>query len=183
MAVQLPRAFDPAQETDKVLARAKQKASKDFRWTSAACLTNVAHLAYYCHVLGREGEALEVCRFLGQYQFAGNHSLWSPVEPVLALQARLARQGGRVDEADECVRRIRTAGFVEARLKGSLLTTENAERAEREGQKALERDYRLAQLGELCLLIELGGSPECPVASLEKAYEENAVRLRLLLGG
>jgi hypothetical protein len=183
MTVELPGVFDPSGEDDKVLERAKKKASKNFRWTSSACLMAAEELAFLCHVLGRDGEALEVARFVGGYEFGGNYSLWSPVEGTLALQARLARQKGDNSEADECVRRVRAAGFVASRLDGSLLNIEDAERAEREGRKSLERDYRLGQLHELFLLIELGGSKKWPVSSLEKAYQDNLARLRVLLGG
>jgi hypothetical protein len=180
--VSLPRAFDPDHETHKFLVHVKKKASKNFRWTSAACLTNGTELAFYLHALGRDEEALEVSRFLGQYQFAGDFRYWSPLEVALCLRAWLARQRGHAEEAAESVRRVREAGFVARRLEGGLLDVEAADRAAREGNTSSERDWRLRVLEEVCFMSELGGSEAYPLARLEQLHRETTDRLRALLG-
>jgi hypothetical protein len=180
--VSLPEAFASDRESHEFLARVKKKASKNFRRTSAECLRNAGQLAFYLHALGRDEEALAVCRFLGQVQFDGNFNRWSPLETVLCLQARLARAQGNAEEAAESVRRVREAGFVAARLEGRLLDTEPAERAARDGDKARERDFRLHVLDEVCFMSELGGSEAYPVATLERLHQETVERLRTLLG-
>jgi hypothetical protein len=123
-----------------------------------------------------------VCRFLAQYQFAGNFSMWSPLELALCLRARLARGQRQSEEAAESVCRVREAGFVARRLEGGLLDTAAADRAARDGDKAIERDYRLRVLQEVCFMIELGGSEAYPVQKLERLHDETVDRLRALLG-
>jgi hypothetical protein len=176
-------AFPPAllsdTETDPFLARLKARAAKRFRWTSPASLWNVAELAYWCHVFRRDAEALEICEFLSHYQFAGNYARWSPVEFALALQARLLRRRRKKARAGECVRRIRDAGFVDERLKGSMLDPNSALKlALKRGDPVAERNARLRRLQELCFIIELGGSRALPVSAAEADYRENLARLR-----
>jgi hypothetical protein len=181
-SISLPRAFDPRQETHKFLARAKTKASKNFRWTSSKCLSNATTLAFWSHVFGRDEDALEICRFLAQCQFTGNFSLWSSVELALALQSRLLRKLRQRAEARQCIKRIQEAGFVASRLKGDLLDRDYLKIAIKEGRKILEREIRLRMLQELCFMIELGGSKTFPVASLERDYQETMNRLRNMVG-
>jgi hypothetical protein len=108
--VALPSALLSQEESEPFLARLKARAAKRFRWSSSASLRNVTELAYWCHIFRRDGEALEVCAFLAQYQFAGNYALWTPVEFALALQARLLRKQRKKATAAGCARRIRDAG-------------------------------------------------------------------------
>jgi hypothetical protein len=180
--VQLPAVFDPDRETDKFLTRIKKKAFKSFRWTSAQCLQNGDELAYWLYVFGRDEEALGVCRFLGQYQFAGNFSLWSPIERLLALQARLLQQRGEKDAATACVQRIRDAGFVASRLDGTLLHDEDVARAIQNADKTSERNWRLVNLGEQCFLLALGGAQRLPAGNGERQLQDNLTGLRALLG-
>ena len=71
----LPAAFDPVGEAIPFLARIKARATTKFSRTKQASLDNATRLAYWLYVCDREDEALEVCRFLGTYQFAGNFNL------------------------------------------------------------------------------------------------------------
>ncbi len=180
----LPAPFDPAMEADRFLAAAKKRAAAKFSWRKQASLDHAMRLAYWLYVYGREDEALEVCRFLGTFEFAGNFNLWSSIEFVLALQSRLARQAGRGGEAAGCVGRIRAAGFVTPRLQGSLLDDmlTQASRAAAERDRTGERDWSLNALLELCVLIELGGSTARPAAALEREFQRLVSRLRELLG-
>ena len=179
----LPAVFAPGQESDKFLAGVKKRAGAKFSWKKQESLDNGSRLAYWLFVFRKEEQALEVCRFLGAYEFAGNFNLWSWIELALALQSRLARQGGRADESAECVRRIGAAGFVVSRLEGSLLSDklECIQRAAEEKNKTGEREWCLVALRELCILIELGGSAPWPVAALEHEFERALNRLRVLL--
>jgi hypothetical protein len=179
-----PAAFDDESGADKYLAAAKKRAATKFSWRKQAALDNAMRLAYWLYVFGREDEALEVCRFLGTFELAGNFNLWSSIEFALALNARLSRLAGRRDEAAECVRRIRAAGFVASRLQGGLLDDklERIARAAGERDRTGERDWSLNALLELCALIELGGSEARPVAELERDFQRIVTRLRELLG-
>jgi hypothetical protein len=181
--IPLPNVFDPEQEDDDFLARAKQRASKNFTWKKSASLDQGMRLAYWLYAFKREEEALEACRFLGRYQFAGNYSLWTWVECALALQSRIARLRGMGDEPAECVRRIRAAGFVEGRLEAppAAEARRYIEAAEARKDKTAERDWSQNALLELCLRIELGGSASWPVAALEEHFQEFLTRLRGLL--
>ena len=181
--VALPPALLTQEEPEPFLARLKARAAKRFRWSSSASLRDVTRLAYWCHVFRRDGEALEVCEFLARYQYAGNYSLWTPVESALALQARLLRKQRKKAAAAACARRIRDAGFVEDRLKGSMLDPNSALKlALKQGDAMAEREARLGRLEELCFIIELGGSKALPVAEAEADYSQNLARLRELAG-
>ena len=179
----LPDAFDPDREKDKFLAASKQRASTKFSRKKAASLENSMHLAYWLFVFGKEDETLEVCRFLGTYEFAGNFNLWSWIEHTLALQSRIVRQRGQHDESAECLKRIRAAGFVESRLTGSLLNNklDRIKSLAAEKDKTGERDWSMLALLELCVLIELGGSKTLPIATLEQEFQQIVARLRTIL--
>jgi hypothetical protein len=178
-----PPVLNGGREANPELARRMKRVAKDFRWTRRGSLWGVAEIAYLLHVLGRDDEALEAARFLGQYQFAGNFALWTAVEYALALAARVQQQRGRADEAAVCVRRIRQAGFVSERLNGLSLRHDAqavklyVKAADMKGESAGR--VRLAQ--ELCLMIEFGGSKKYPVTELEKMFRENADRLRAMV--
>lgn len=179
----LPDAFNPEGEQVKVLAQAKAKLSKNFKWSKAQCLYDATALAVLLHVFGRDNETLEVCQALGQIQFDGKYNLWSAVEQALALQARLVRARGETAEADECVRRIRAAGFVNERLEGLLLDrNDTVKEAVKDGHKKSEQAGRLTMAKELAFIIELGGSKKCPVDRMEEEWQENLARLRELTG-
>jgi hypothetical protein len=182
----LPRAFDADQERDKFLIRFKKRAAKNFKLTRAGSLENATHLAYWLFAFARDAEALEVCRFIGRYQFQGNFNLWSWVETALALESRLASQGGEEQESAECVRRMRAAGVVQRRLDGGLLDGPGGHLdcirgATAAGDKSSVLGWSLRALMELCFLIELGGSTDWPVDRLEKEFQEVWSSLRVLL--
>src|SRR5689334_3242656 len=103
--VSLPNAFDAEKEGVKFLSRIKSRASREFRWTRWHSLENASRLAYWLYVFGRTDQALEVCRFVSQYQFAHDYNFWSWVEYTLALQSRLLREEGNKQEASECIKR------------------------------------------------------------------------------
>jgi hypothetical protein len=182
-AVSLPPVFDSNKEADKFLAGIKKRASTKFSWKKQASLESAMRLAYWLFVFGKEGEALEVCRFMGTYEFSGNFNLWSWVEFTLALQSRIVRQRGQDDESAQCLRRIRSAGFVEARLAGSLLDDRfvQIDKAVVAKDKTGEREWSLTALLELCVLTELGGSDTRPAAALEQDFQRIAARLRAIL--
>jgi hypothetical protein len=184
---QAPSAFDPKKETIPFLARMKKRAGKDFRWTRSRSLEAATLLAYWLHVFGKDDEALEVCAFVGQYEFAGNHDFWTWVESSLALQSRILRSRSQKEKSAQCIERIRAANFVQERLKGQLIYGENgykvgAEDAQKEGDTKLEQEWRIAMVQELTVLIELGGSKRLSPEKLEKEYKDNLARLRELVG-
>lgn len=182
--MQHPKAFDPQHEPVKFLARMKSRAANNFKWTVSRSLEDAMYLAYWCHMFGRDDEALEVCEFLSTFEFAGNHSLWTWIEGSLALYARLLR--GRNDQGavGVCIQRIRAAGFVESRLSGLLLDSHqrNIGFAVSDGDKPRERDWRAVFAKELCTVIELGGSKLLPAQKAELLYQENLARLQELVG-
>jgi hypothetical protein len=139
----------------------------------------MTELAYWCHIFRRDGEVLEICEFLTRYEFAGNYAIWTQVEFALALQARLLRKRRKKAAAAGCARRMRDAGFVEARLKGAMLDPNSALKlALKRGDPVAERNARLGRLEELCFIIELGGSDALPVSEAEADYQQNLARLR-----
>ena len=180
----LPAVFNSQGEPVKFMARMKDRAAKNFRWTAKRPLEDAMYLAYWSYVFGRNDDALQVCEFLSQFQFSGDYNLWTWIEASLALEARLLRTFGRQQKAAECVARIRATGFVEARLDGVLLSGKerNIGYAVSDGDKIRERNWRAIMMTELCVVIELGGSQELPVQRLEVMFQENVLRLQELVG-
>jgi hypothetical protein len=179
----LPPVFDPATETNKVLASAKAPLFKKFSWTNSQSLFDALRLAQLLLLFDREEEALEVCRTLERLEFSGNFKLWSPVEKALALHSRLLRKKGKLKEAEACIKRVRDVGFNEERLEGLMLDRNgDIPDAIRDGDKKTERLARLIYGSELVFIIELGGSSSRPVEGLEKDLEANELELKKLVG-
>lgn len=177
----LPSVFDSQGEPVKFIARMKDRAGKNFRWTAKRPLKDATYLAYWSFVFGRSDDALQVCEFLSPFEFSGDYNLWTWIERSLALHSRLLCASGKQQEAAVCVARIRNPGFVESRLEGSLLDRRNLDAVIFDGAKTLERGYRMVLLGELCLLVELGGSESLPVQKLKGMFQENLSRLQELV--
>lgn len=178
----VPAAFDPTNEPTKAIAQVKAKLKK-FRWSHAQSLYDAGALAVLLHVFERDDEALAVCRALGQIQFDGKFSLWSGVETALTLQARILRRRGDTEEADECVRRVRDAGYSDNRLDGSLLDRNGTvSEAVKDGNKKFELAGRVTMAKEIAFIIELGGSEKCSVDRMEREWDSNMARLRELTG-
>ena len=114
-SIELPQAFDFEKESVKYLQREKRRAAKDFKWTKSKSVGYAGHLATALYVFGRDDEALEVCRFLEQYEPSDpiNGHIWSSVQKTLALRARIERLRGNDKTAKALVARfitIRTIG-------------------------------------------------------------------------
>ena len=104
--------------------------------------------------------------------------MWSPVEHALALGARLLRLRGDEEETAAAVRRIRDAGYVDARCDGTLLPGKDIEACATSGDKTGERDYRMCQVLELCWVREMAEFRSFAAEELERRYDENMLRLR-----
>jgi hypothetical protein len=185
--VSLPQAFEAQRETIPFLARAKNRASKDFSWKRWRSLEEACDLAYWLHVFQKDSEALQVCRFVGQYEFRGDFNFWSPVELALALASELASAEGKREEAEECAKRMLKAGVVRERLEGNLLDGPKGhldliQTATQEGDKKSEQEWRLRALQEICFIMALGGSAKYALEKLRRLYEEDLAQLRKLLG-
>ncbi len=57
------------------MARMKDRAAKNFRWTAKRPLEDAMYLAYWSYVFGRDDDALQVCEFLSQFQFSGDYKV------------------------------------------------------------------------------------------------------------
>lgn len=183
MDTSLPAAFDATSEPNKVLAKAKASVSKKFSWTKSQPLFDTLDLAVLLLVYGREQEALEVCQTLGKLQFNGSFNLWGAAERALTLEARILRSRGESEEADNCVQRVRDAGYVDTRLEGSLLDRNGLlEESLKNGKKKWEFEARKTRASELAFIIELGGSAKLPIAKAEQDWEENMAAMRQLAG-
>ena len=173
----LPEVFNFENETNKVL-QSKKKSIRNFKFTTQASLIKVNGLIYLLFVFGRLDEAYEVCKFMSMAEFNGNYNLWSWVETTLALQARILRESGRLDEAKKVIEKIEKAGYSEGRLKGDLLCNEDIEGAIRDNDKSLEKDYRLIELQELCFIIEVGRYKLRNVDEFEEVFNQNLSELK-----
>jgi len=180
----LPAVFDDQTESIAFMARMKQRASKQFRWTSSRCLEDAMYLAYWSFVFYREEDALQVGAFLSDYQFNGNYRLWGWVERALALNSRLLRAQGKTEQAEEYRQRIHKVEYGEGCLSGQILSIyeRNIAQVSAQGSASRVREWRAIYATELCLVIELGGSPELPLEQMEAKWQDNLSHLRLSVG-
>lgn len=195
MSVELPPVFHTEGEPYKFIATLKRRASKNFRWTSLGSLEDAVCLAYCLYVAGREDEALEACRFLGQMpslsklknnlSIGAKSNLWAWIQNVLALQARLSGRRGIDAEAAECRERMRSVSLFEYRLTGKVLRgyEANVQYALNDGVYMVDRErcWRLNVLIELVVMIELGVSPGLTIPSLEEKLDETIKRLQEMI--
>ncbi len=184
--VNLPAAFDVRAESNAFLKRVKKRAATKFAFTKSTSMRDAEDVAFWLFVFRRNDEALEVCRFLSTYEFAGRFDLWNSVETSLALESRLLRAAGKKGAAKKCVDRIRAVGVLPMRLKGGLLIGEGGTAGSldqvgyciAENRLADAREWRLMALKELCVMIELGGSKKWPIARAEKEFQSQLDILR-----
>ena len=94
MDLSLPKAFDATDESNKIVAKAKQSLTKKFSWKKRDVLYDAVDLAVTLIALERNDEALEVCQFLGQFQFAQAFPAGDHPRPDLNLAQAHAVQGG-----------------------------------------------------------------------------------------
>ena len=178
-----PNSFIETKNDASFLIRAKKKAIKNFSWKSSVSLQNVSSLAYWLYVFDRENEALEICDFLSKFQFAGDFNLWTWIEHSLALQSRLYRNKGKLNESQNCINRILSAGFVKTRLDGLFVEDRenNIKYSTEENDVRAIRELTFLLMIELCILIELGGLLKLQVNVLEKKFSATVHKLRKIL--
>lgn len=175
-----PEVFKLHKEDSKFISRIKKKTIKNFSWNSSASLQNTSNFAYWLYIFGKEANSLTVCEFLSEFQFTGDFNLWTWIEHSLALQSRLYRKSGKMNESSNCINKILSAGFIENRLDGLFVY----DREKRLQESIVEKDNWAVReltfllLIELCLLVELGGSPKLSVNILEDKLSKNLKSLR-----
>ncbi|GMU57242.1 MAG: hypothetical protein AMXMBFR33_63880 [Candidatus Xenobia bacterium] len=169
--IELPRAFAPQATDPAALRAARAAAGRQFKWSRSRSLLDASTLALWLEIAGHPDEASEVCSFLAESRFTGDHSLWAGVETALALQA-LLRPPGQIS-------RILDAGFVIDRLEGGLLEAPLESARERaQGQNAREIGWLLSALAELTVIRAVLKARGQSRPKLERLWQEVRSRLK-----
>lgn len=185
----LPAVFDESVGDPKFLVRLKQRAAKNFKWTHRKSLRDVMLVAYWHYTLDRIEEALEVSRFLAQAQFDGNLDRWIWIQSSLILQSRILKTQGLLQEANDCLNRVRSVGDNTYRFDGRVLRLRErdvndaldlATRGLDRLSKLSEVAGRMMTVMEVFFLIEMDSSPTLPVELLEDKLTDNLKHLKSL---
>lgn len=189
ISITLPEVFNETAEDPKFLVRLKRRAAKDFKWTHRKSLQDVMLVAYWYYTLDRVEEALEVSGFLAQAQFDGNLDRWIWIQSSLVLQSRILKTQGLLQEANDCINRVRSVGDDTYRLDGRVLRLRERDVTDALdlATRGLDRLSKLSEVAgrmmtvmEVFFLIEMDSSPTLPMELLEDKLADNLKRLKSL---
>lgn len=189
ISITLPEVFNETAEDPKFLVRLKRRAAKDFKWTHRKSLQDVMLVAYWYYTLDRVEEALEVSGFLAQAQFDGNLDRWIWIQSSLILQSRILKTQGLLQEANDCINRVRSVGDDTYRLDGRVLRLRERDVTDALdlATRGLDRLSKLSEVAgrmmtvmEVFFLIEMDSSPTLPMELLEDKLADNLKRLKSL---
>lgn len=138
-----------------------KKCLKKLSFRSSADLENLANLAHWLYVFGYNDDALRATGIVDDIKFAGNFDLWSPIETLLLLQARILRLQNEKARAKLAKQKVTDAmvGHEEAlqrRLSFDWLNDDSIARYVKEGNQREANVGRFADLSSLIFIRELG---------------------------
>lgn len=141
-----------------------KKVLKKCSFTAWNDLRNLVDLATWLYVYGEHENAVKVCDIVKNITFNGNYTLWSEVDSLLCIKARILRETGEMKEAEEIVRFInqyRSPTLYKNLIKWftETLDANIREAIEVTKSKASERDHRLFKMQEAIKFREAGNSP------------------------
>ena len=189
ISITLPEVFNETAEDQKFLVRVKRRAANDFKWTHKRSLQDVVFVSYWLYIFDRVEEALEISQFLAQAQFDGNLDRWIWIQSSLILKSRILKTQGLVQEANDCLDRVRSIGDNAYRFDGYVLRLHErdvnnaldlATRVSVHLGKLEETTGRLMTVMELFFLIELETTSNLSVPLLEEKLADNLKRLKSL---
>lgn len=166
----------------KILSPLK-KCLKKLSFKSSTDLAHLADLAYWLYVFGHHKEALSVTQLVDAVVFSGDFEIWSGIENLLLLRARILREQGDKAGGEAARKKVREAmqGHDEAfrrRLSFSWLSGENIARQLAAGNRQSADSYRFSDLPSLLFIRESGtplndldGNPP-DIEGAEKLFSE-----------
>lgn len=141
-----------------------KKVLKKCSFTAWNDLRNLGDLAAWLYVYGEYEDALKVCDIVKDVSFTGNYTLWEEVDMLLCIKARILREAGEQQQAEELVRfinRYRTPSLYPNLVPWftETLDANIREAVEVVKSKASERDHRKFKMMQAIKFREPGNSP------------------------
>ena len=146
---------------EKPIRAALRKCLRKLSLKSSRDLANLSDLGLWLYVYGYAEPALAVCEIANTIEFAGDFVVWTPVETLLLLGARLQRAQGRRAKAAAYAKKVAApmAAHTEAlrrRLSFDWLSDASIARCLRKGDLRAANAWRFSDLGSLFLMSEFG---------------------------
>ena len=138
-----------------------RKCIKKLSFKSSRDLTNLSDLGMWLYIYGHTDQALKVCELAARVEFAGDFIIWTPVENLLLLGARIHREQGHKAEADTYAKRVAQPMAVHGealkrRLSFNWLSDKSIERCLQDNDLRAANEWRFSDLSSLFLMRELG---------------------------
>jgi hypothetical protein len=171
--------LNPISESNPRLARLKKSIAGRLSFRSSTCMYDLWRLATQLVSLGRDQEAVDVCRLVvSSVEFTGNFDIWSPVQCCCRIATFACRRLKRQEEADFFFDKAKPHLDFRRTMLPSLALLE------RELPEMTPAVRISAMIGELDVLVGLyeGGSRGLPTISisLDEVEREISARLELL---
>ena len=143
------------QECKRILKKCSFNSAKD--------LGNIAVLAVWLYVYELYDEAIKVCDIIKDIPFTGNYTLWSNVDSVLCIKARILRENGNSKESKELIRLVNEHRHPELYANGVEWFTKtldiNINSNLKDNFKAGAREWRIIKLDCAIRYREAGDYP------------------------
>ncbi|MBK9924783.1 MAG: hypothetical protein IPP66_05765 [Anaerolineales bacterium] len=146
---------------EKKILPALKKCIKKLSFKSSADLSNLLDLAMWLYVYGYDNHALKATQIIDELEFKGDFNIWTPVEKILLLQARIYREQGKKSKVQKSIDKVlgpmipHEEAF-KRRLSFNWLNDKGIERYLKENNVKTANEMRFADLGDLFFIRELG---------------------------
>jgi len=162
-------------QNKKVISLAKKLALK-CSLKSGKDLENLKDLCFWLYIYDRKEKARLACEIADNVPFENDFNIWTWVEVITALHIRILREQNKIDKIEAYRPRLMISYEGEAKLlcrilNGSLLYDDKIKVYEDEGDEKRANAWRFLQVGQLCIMRELGGSETYPIETLDKEIE------------
>lgn len=142
----------------------------------------------WLYVYGYEKHALRATQIIDELEFKGNFNIWTPVEKILLLQARIYREQGKNSEARKNINKVLQPMLpheeaFKRRLSFNWLNDKGVERYLKDGDVKTANEMRFADLGDLFFIHELGEGQtdiDGKKVDIAKAEERIAAYIQIL---
>lgn len=128
-----------------------KKLLKKCNFKSTVDMGYLEDLATWLYVYGYYEEVIKIYNIIKEIQFDGNHTLWSKIDTILCIKARISREHGDITESKKIIKFVNQyrapelyENIVDWFLNTLDLNIKNS--IEQFHSKALERDWRLSKL-------------------------------------
>lgn len=147
----------------KTVQRAGKRILKKCSFKSSKDVSYIKELALWLYVYGDYEDAIKVCNLVDGEEFTGNYTIWDIIDDCLCIKARILRNNGDTQSAENIIKRVNEYRHPELYPNGLTWYTEtlnyNIESNLKDGYKADARQWRMIKLSHAIRYREAGGYP------------------------